>query len=122
MSTSIDLYPISISQLEDREMLAMLIGEKNDLIFVSLETYQVEKRTMLALGSTVNVGETLIQKGNNCIIGGNNIIGIVDINEGIVKRITKDKKLKTIKAMVIIYIVFLELIATQLSHARMILQ
>ena len=97
---SIELYPISISQLEDREMLAMLIGEKNDLIFVSLETYQVEKRTMLALGSTVNVGETLIQKGNNCIIGGNNIIGIVDINEGIVKRITKDKKLKTIKAMV----------------------
>ena len=67
---------------------------------MSLETYQVEKRTMLALGSTANVGETLIQKGNNCIIGGNNIIGIVDINEGIVKRITKDKKLKTIKAMV----------------------
>lgn len=100
------------------------------------------------------IGDTLIQKGKNCIIGGTDIIGIVDIREGIVKRKIKNLKFKEIKAMVNmneniilianhrnelitydieieiiclliqneynIYIVFLELIVIQLSHAKMI--
>ena len=57
-------------------------------------------RTEVALGSKVLMGDTLIQKGRNCIIGGTDIIGIVDIREGIVKRKIKNLKFKEIKAMV----------------------
>ena len=57
-------------------------------------------RTEVALGSKVLMGDTLIQKGRNCIIGGTDIIGIVDIREGIVKRKINNLKFKEIKAMV----------------------